>query len=151
MRRTIRQWSRKLDQRGQSAVEFLLALPLALLLLAGIFEFGRHFYTRLSMRNAVSEAARFAVTGQTLTDPMTGQPMARSTSIVQVIIDRAAALQINVTQIRLNPADGGGPGQIVTIDATYQYAFVLAPVAKFFGNGFIDFTVSAAVMNEPSF
>jgi len=110
MRRMIRQWSRKLDQRGQSAVEFLLALPLALLLLAGIFEFGRHFYTRLSMRNAVSEAARFAVTGQTLTDPTTGQPMARSTSIVQVIIDRAAALQINVTQIRLNPADVGGPG-----------------------------------------
>jgi Flp pilus assembly protein TadG len=120
-------------------------------LLAGIFEFGRHFYTRLTLRNAVSEAARFAVTGQTLIDPNTGQPMARSTSIVQVIIDRASALNVDVTRIRLNPPDGGGPGEIVTIDATYRYGFTFTPVARFFNQGFIDFTVSTAVMNEPAF
>lgn len=128
-----------------------MALPLALLLLAGIFEFGRHFYTRLTLRDAVAEAARFAVTGQTLIDPNTGQPMARSTSIVQVIVDRAADLNVNVAGIRLQPPNGGGPGEIVTIEATYRYGFSMAPIARFFGNGFIDFTVSTAVMNEPSF
>ena len=115
MRRAIRQWSHRLDQRGQSAVEFLLALPVALLLLFGIFEFGRHFYTRLTLRNAVAEAARFAVTGQTLVDPSTGQPMPRSTSIVQVIVDRARDLHVDVSRIRLSPPNGGGPGEIVTI------------------------------------
>lgn len=151
MRRKIRRWSRRLDQRGQSAVEFLMALPLVLLLLAGIFEFGRHFYTRLTLRNAVSEAARFAVTGQTLIDPDTGQPIARSNSIVKVIVDRAADLNVDVSRINLTPPDGGAPGEIVTIDATYRYSFAMAPIARFFGNGFIDFTVSTAVMNEPAF
>ena len=132
-------------------MEFLLALPVALLLLFGIFEFGRHFYTRLTLRNAVAEAARFAVTGQTLVDPSTGQPMPRSTSIVQVIVDRAADLHVDVARIRLTPPNGGGPGEIVTIDATYTYTFAMAPIARFFGDGTIDFTVTTAVMNEPSF
>lgn len=128
-----------------------MALPLVLLLLAGIFEFGKHFYTRLTLRHAVAEAARFAVTGQTLIDKRTGQPMSRSTSIVQVIVDKAADLHVDVTGIRLEPPDGGGPGQIVKIDATYRYTFTLAPISRLFGNGFVDFTVSTAVMNEPAF
>jgi len=140
-----------LGQRGQGAVEFLMALPLVLLLLAGIFEFGRHYYTRLTLRHAVAEAARFAVTGQTLLDPQTGQPLTRATSIVEVIIDRARDLGVETTNITLTPPDGGGPGEIVQIDATYRYAFTLAPIAKFFGNGVIDFTVSTAVINEPAF
>jgi Flp pilus assembly protein TadG len=150
MKRSIRRKGR-LGQRGQSAVEFLMALPLVLLLLAGIFEFGKHFYTRLTLRNAVSEAARFAVTGQNLIDQQTGQPMSRSTSIVQVIVDKAADLNVDVTGISLSPPDGGGPGEIVQIDATYRYTFTLAPISRLFGNGFVDFTVSTAVMNEPAF
>lgn len=128
-----------------------MALPLVLMLLSGIFEFGRHFYTRLTLRNAVAEAARFAVTGNTLTDPQTGQPMTRALSIVQVIVDRAHDLDVDVGHIRLTPPDGGQPGQIVQISATYRYHFVLAPIARLFGPGFVDFTVSTAMMNEPSF
>ncbi|MEO6579018.1 MAG: TadE/TadG family type IV pilus assembly protein, partial [Candidatus Limnocylindria bacterium] len=35
---------RRRDRRGQSAVEFALALPLLILLLVGIFDFGRAIY-----------------------------------------------------------------------------------------------------------
>lgn len=128
-----------------------MALPLVLLLLAGIFEFGRHFYTRLTLRHAVSEAARFAVTGNTLIDPATGDPMSRATSIVQVIVDRARDLDVDVGRIRLTPPDGGLPGQIVQVSATYRYRFVMTPIARFFGPGFVDFTVSTAMLNEPAF
>jgi len=123
-----------------------MALPLVLLLLAGIFEFGRHFYTRLTLRHAVTEAARFAVTGNTLIDSRTGQPMSRATSIVQVIVDRANDLDVDVSRIRLTP-----PGQIVQVSATYRYRFVMTPIARFFGPGFVDFTVTTAMLNEPSF
>ncbi len=140
-----------LDARGQGAIEFLMALPLVLLLLAGIFEFGRHFYTRLTLRHAVAEAARFAVTGSTLTDPGTGQPMSRTNSILQVIVDRAADLDVDVSSIRLTPPDGGQPGDVVRIAATYRYRFVMTPIARFFGSGFVDFTVATAVLNEPRF
>jgi len=114
-----------------------MALPIVLLLLAGIFEFGRHFYTRLTLRHAVAEAARFAVTGNSLPDPVTGQPMPRAASIVQVIVDGAKDLNVDVNRIRITPADGGAPGQIVRIAATYSYTFVLAPISRLFGNGVI--------------
>lgn len=132
-------------------MEFLLALPLVLMLMAGIFEFGRHYYTRLTLRNAVAEAARFAVTGGALVDPQTGQPMTRANSILQVVVTRARDLNVDVNQIRLEPPDGGQPGQVLSIRATYRYQFVLAPVAQFFGPGFVDFTVATSVLNEPVF
>jgi len=128
-----------------------MALPLVLLLLAGIFEFSRHFYTRLTLRHAVAEAARFAVTGTSLTDPVTGQVMSRSTSIVQVIVDAARDLHVDVSRIRIIPPDGGAPGQVVQISATYEYTFAFAPIERLFSHGVIDFTVSTAVMNEPAF
>jgi Flp pilus assembly protein TadG len=47
----------------------LLAIPLVLFLFFGIFELGRHYYTRLTLQDAVAQAARFAVTGRSLDDP----------------------------------------------------------------------------------
>ena len=142
---------RRLGARGQSAVEFLFALPMVLFLLSGIFEFGRHYYTRLTLRHAVGEAARFAVTGNVLPDPQTGDPMTRSQSIVQTIVDRAGDLNVSVSNLAITPANGGGPGEVVTITATYRYTFVLTPIARLFGPGYVDFSVSTTMMNEPAF
>jgi len=141
----------KRGQHGQSAVEFVLAVPIILLLLSGIFEFGRHYYTRLTLRHAVAEAGRFAVTGNTVVDTTTGQPMTRANSIISTIIERAGDLDVDVSQITLTPPDGGGPGEVVTISATYRYRFVLVPIARLFGPGYLDFTVSTIVLNEPRF
>jgi len=141
----------KPGQRGQSAVEFLLAIPIVLLLLSGIFEFGRHYYTRLTLRHAVAEAGRFAVTGNTVIDTTTGQPMTRANSIISAIIKSAGDLDVDLSRITLTPPDGGGPGEVVTISATYRYQFVLAPIARLFGPGYLDFTVSTIMLNEPRF
>ncbi len=138
-------------ERGQSLVEFVLVVPVLLLLLAGIFDFGRHFYVRLTLRHAVAEAARFAVTGNQLTDPDTGQPMTRAESIVETIVDRAGDLNVDVNGIRLTPPDGGAPGDVVQISATYRDHFVMAPVLRFFSTGYVDFTVATVVRNEPVF
>lgn len=48
---------------GQSAVEFMLVLPLVLLVLLAIAEFGAAFYTYVTLNNAASEAARWASVG----------------------------------------------------------------------------------------
>ncbi len=126
-------------------------MPLVIILLSGIFEFSRHFYTRLTLRHAVAEAARFAVTGSQRTDPETGDPIGRAESIVQVIVERAHALDVDVAGIQINPPDGGGPGDVVQISARYRYTFVLSPIARVFGPGHIDFTVATVVKNEPVF
>jgi hypothetical protein len=51
-------------RRGQTLVEFALTLPILLLLLFGIIEFGRIFQAWVTIQNAAREAARFAITGR---------------------------------------------------------------------------------------
>ncbi len=51
------------SQRGQTLVEFALILPILILILFGILEFGRIFYSYISITNAVREGARIGVVG----------------------------------------------------------------------------------------
>lgn len=50
--------------KGQGLVEFALILPILLLLLLGIFEFGRVIWAYITVQTAAREAARYAITGQ---------------------------------------------------------------------------------------
>lgn len=50
-------------RRGQTLVEFALTLPILLLLMFGIVEFGRIFQAWITVQNAARDAARFAITG----------------------------------------------------------------------------------------
>ncbi len=50
-------------KRGQSMVEFALALPILLLLIFGIIEFGRLMQAWLALENGARFAMRYAVTG----------------------------------------------------------------------------------------
>ena len=46
---------------GQALVEFALALPVLLLLIFGVLEFGRAFQTKLVMENAAREGANYFI------------------------------------------------------------------------------------------
>jgi hypothetical protein len=50
--------------RGQGLVEFALVLPVLLLMIFGIIEFARIFYSWLIVTNAVRTGERYAVTGE---------------------------------------------------------------------------------------
>lgn len=54
-------YHRKLNSKGQALVEFALILPVLLLLTIGIIEFGRAFYMKNTLTNAVRHSARKAV------------------------------------------------------------------------------------------
>ena len=92
----VRRVRGKLDERGASAVEFALVVPILLLLLFGIVDYGMWFNESLNVRQGVREAARAAVvqnveeagcTGSSVDrivcktraeiDPMTGQAFVR--------------------------------------------------------------------------
>jgi hypothetical protein len=122
-----------------------------MLLLVGIMEFSRHYYARLSARHAVAEAARFAITGQVLDDPDTGDPMTRAESITYVINSIADTLPIEVEEIELDPEDGGGPNDVVSIRATYRFFFASGGLIRSFAPLSIAFTVATTVKNEPAF
>jgi hypothetical protein len=51
-------------KKGQSLVEFSLALPILLFILLGILDAARWFHSYLAIQYASREAARFAVTGK---------------------------------------------------------------------------------------
>ena len=48
-------------ESGQSMVEFALVLPVLLLLLCGIVDFGWIYYNQITLNNAAREGARYAV------------------------------------------------------------------------------------------
>lgn len=53
--------SKEKREEGQAMVEFALVLPVFLLILCGIIDFGWLFYNQLSLNNACREGARYAV------------------------------------------------------------------------------------------
>ncbi|HMD77213.1 MAG TPA: TadE family protein, partial [Terracidiphilus sp.] len=50
-------------------VEFALVVPLFLLLVFAVADFGRLFFMQMTLQNAVRQAGRFAMTGSHLPDP----------------------------------------------------------------------------------
>lgn len=137
--------------RGQSLVEMAFSLPILLLLVLAVFEFGNLYRTRLTVRHAVAEAARYAVTGNQLADPVTGQPIGRPESIQKIIQQRAMGLPVQPAQVTLTPADGGGPSDVVRVSVDYRYDIVTPAMKAFFPQGHVAFTVAAAMKNEPTF
>jgi len=49
------------DESGQSLVEFALVLPVLLLILCAIIDFGWLYYNQITLNNAAREGARYAV------------------------------------------------------------------------------------------
>ena len=135
---------------GQALVEFALVVPIVLLLFVGIFEVGHYYFARLSLRHSVLEAGRYAVTGNQLIDEETGDTVSRAASIEHMLRRAAPTVPVDLERIVILPPDGGAPGEIVRVSATYSYAFSLPMIGKFFPEG-LDFTVSTAMKNEPFF
>ena len=55
--------TRTRSERGAAAIEFALVLPLLLLIVAGITDFGRAFYTQIVMTNGAREGVRLVAMG----------------------------------------------------------------------------------------
>src|SRR5512137_2049588 len=54
----------KKRNRAQATIEFMLALPILLLLIFGIIDFALLFQAWLSVQNVARQAVRYAVTGE---------------------------------------------------------------------------------------
>lgn len=57
----VRPGERGRNGRGQAVTEFALVIPIFLLVLYGIIEFGRYVYTVQVVNNAAREGARYAI------------------------------------------------------------------------------------------
>jgi hypothetical protein len=131
---------------GSGLVEFALVLPLLLSVIFGIFEFGRLGFSHLTASYAVAEATRYAVTGRHMTDPETGDPIARAESIRRVVRNGVGPLAI-ADSIVIDPPDGGGPDEIVTVSVSFTYRYFLPGLEDVLPP--VDFKIRTAMKNEP--
>lgn len=134
------------QSHGSGLVEFALVLPLLFSLIFGIFEFGRLGLSHVTAKHAVAEAARYAVTGRNFTDPLTGEPIGRAESIRRVVLDGVGPLAI-ADSIVIDPPDGGGPEDLVTVSVSFTYRYFLPGLEDVLPP--VDFTVRTAMRNEP--
>lgn len=106
------------SEKGQSLVEFALVLPLLILLLFGIVDFGRIFHAYLTIDHAGREAAREASIGKGNAD----------------VIDTAEekAVGIDLTEVTVSP-EARSSGNDVTVTITYEITFLTPLIGSIFG------------------
>jgi hypothetical protein len=146
------------DDSGTSMIEAALITPLLLLLTFAIIDFGGVFYAYLALENGVSLATRFAVTGQTMEDPlMPGVQMSRENSIKAAMRQATPTLTLDDSHFSFSHrgmgggawvAGPGGPGELERVSINYTWTFMTPIVGAFFTNGELPLRVDSAMKNE---
>lgn len=107
------------NERGASAVEFALLLPLLMMILFGIIEFGMALYRQSIITNASREGARLGIV-QSIPAITTGQINAAIDNYLTV----AGITPGTVTRAIVA---GGVTGTPVTVTLTLPYTFNVLP------------------------
>jgi Flp pilus assembly protein TadG len=105
------------ERRGQSMVEFALVLPVFILILVGIFDFGRAIFAYHTLANASREGARQAVVDQTLTH------------IEERAIDHAVSLGLTADDVSVDYRRASTPEVVGSCNASVGSAQVVGCVA----------------------
>ena len=112
---------RKNGEKGQALVEFTLLVPIFLLLLFAIVDFGMGFYSYITVTNAAREGARLgAVQG-------TQQQIIDRVFQTSDLTNEGTNMSVTVTNAQ------GQPGQSVVVKVDYDYDLItpLAGIAQF--------------------
>jgi Flp pilus assembly protein TadG len=110
--------------RGAAAVEMALVLPMLLLVLFGIIDFGRAFDTQMQLTQAALEAVRFKALGGTDADATS-----RALSATGGLASPAPTITFPLTC----PAGNATANAKVTVSYSFQFITPLGPMASFFG------------------
>jgi Flp pilus assembly protein TadG len=129
-----RRWA---SERGAELIEMAVALPLLLLVVMGIVDFGFLFQRYLVLTNAAMEGARVAVLpGYSMADAQNRATTYASTGGVPGAVTAVAAF------VSLPGPGGSWPGVSVTVTHNYAYQYI-GPIAGLFGGSFGSVTLTA--------
>lgn len=119
------------DEKGQSLVEMALLLPLLLLLLAGIFDFGRLLYSYTHLHLATQETVRLGGLGKADTEI---DQFARS----YIDLGDPSLLEVSISPTDVNRKSG----EYMTVTLDYPIDIVTPFFSSFFPTPFILSTKS---------
>lgn len=108
------------SEKGQSLVEFALVIPLLVMILFGIVDFGRIFHTYLTLDHAGREAARAASIGKD------------DTTIKSVAVNDASSINLTTDQVSISPSTRTS-GSDVKITITYPVDFLTPVIGQIIG------------------
>jgi Flp pilus assembly protein TadG len=124
-------------------VEFVLVLPIFLILLFGIIDFGLGLRAYITLTNATREGARVGAVGEVAgTYPVDCNADASDdTTVVARVCTTLAGLDIdNIQSVGVDYPDGFQTGNSIEVSAEYRYDFVspLAAIINGISGGTID-------------
>lgn len=143
---------------GNSMIEAAIVTPLVLVLTLGIVDFASMFYTYLALENGVSQATRFAITGQEMDDPDNpGTPLPREAAIRAALEQNTPAIDmsgVSISYSHMTPGSSswtggaGGPGDIGKVSVSYTWRPLTPILGPLLTNGELTVQVESAMKNE---
>lgn len=103
------------DEKGQSMAEFAVVLPILVVFLFGVIQFGITFNNYVTLTDAVRAGARTAAVARQDADPV-----GEATTMV-----RNSATNLNQSNLNVSVASDWQSGDNVTVTATYPYSISL--------------------------
>lgn len=122
------------NRRGQSIVEFALVLPVLILILCGIMEFGRVFNESLVVTAAAREGARVAAVG------------ANDSTVIATVRSFVAPSSDKVPVVIITRQNAAG-GTRITVQVTNQVE-ILTPLISSLLSGSFPVQGSAVMVQE---
>lgn len=122
------------NSRGQSTVELALVLPILILILVGIIEFGLIFKTTIQLNYGANELSRAISLDATAAD------VATLSTAVFTDLD-ASRLTVTVTP------DPAVKGQAITVQVRYSYQLITPIMGTIIGNNVV-LTGTSVIIKE---
>jgi Flp pilus assembly protein TadG len=117
---------KKLNERGAVAVEFALLLPVVLLILFSIIDFGMMMYGREIVTNAAREGARAGI--------VQGPPKRTSGEITTIANNDLTGTGVNQADVTFTPTGAGlSNPSTLTVAAQYSYNFLIPYIPNVVG------------------
>ncbi len=134
-----RRWPRaRTTDRGAAVVEFALLLPVLLLILFGLIDFGRALNAQITLTQAAREGARLAAEGQPWATVVVPRTQAAATALSGVAVTGSTC------------SVGAGPGTDGVVNASYQFTFItpIGAIAALFGGQGLGQPLSLSAQGE---
>lgn len=123
-------------KKGQALIEFAILLPILLLIIMGIAEFGIMLNSYLTIQNASREGARQGIMG------------ASDQEITQVVLDSLDNLDVTKVDLEITPIySNRKPGDELKIKVDYQYDLII-PIIKNIVGGSVNLTGQTSMRVE---
>jgi Flp pilus assembly protein TadG len=133
----VSRFRRRRDQGGAAAVEFALILPILLLLLFGLIQYGYYFYAMQAGSSAVGDAARRIAVGNCQTTGQV-QTLLKNKLGPATTANSGSDIDVAVAYTNVNGSGGTAPGEIggsVQVTATFPTLNIHFPLIPVPGGG----------------